>query len=157
MRWFSEDSIKYIIRPICKAKMKMSSEQTPKKHSEEIRERREQVASLMKFKTGSEIAKDLDCSLVTVARDIAFLKKSARYWLDDLARDGFIYEYKISLDELKENRAKLKKLYENATDPFEKRTLLKDIDANILSYIKLLSEAPTVLAFKRKTGGAANV
>jgi|GEM_PF-3232805 len=136
---------------------KMTDEQVVKKHSDEIRERREKVASLMKFKTGSEIAKDLDCSLVTVARDVAFLKKSARYWLDDLARDGFIYEYKISLDELKENRAELKSLYKNSTEPFEKRMLLKDIEANILSYIKLLSEAPTVLAFKRKTGGVTNV
>lgn len=135
----------------------MASEQTPKKKSDEIRERREKVAEMMKFKTEVEIARDLNCSLVTVARDVAFLKKSARYWLDDLARDGFIYEYKISLDELKESRVALKQLYENSTDPFEKRMLLKDIDANILSYIKLLSEAPTVLAFKRKTGGAANV
>jgi len=135
----------------------MAAEQTPKKHSDEIRERREKIASLMKFKTGSEIAKELDCSLVTVARDVAHLKKSARYWLDDLARDGFIYEYKISLDELKESRAELKSLYKNSTDPFEKRMLLKDIEANILSYIKLLSEAPTVLAFKRKTGGTTNV
>ena len=68
----------------------MVAEQTPKRHADEIRERREKIASLMKFKTGSEIAKDLGCSLVTIARDIAFLKKSARYWLDDLARDGFI-------------------------------------------------------------------
>ena len=135
----------------------MVAEQTPKRHADEIRERREKIASLMKFKTGSEIAKELDCSLVTVARDVAHLKKSARYWLDDLARDGFIYEYKISLDELKESRAELKSLYKNSTDPFEKRMLLKDIEANILSYIKLLSEAPTVLAFKRKTGGTTNV
>jgi len=135
----------------------MAAEQTPKKHSDEIRERREKVAELIKFKTESEIAEDLNCSLVTIARDVAFLKQAAQHWLDDLAANGFIFEYKTALDELKENRTGLKNLYENATDPFEKRILLKDIDANILSYIKLLSEAPTVLAFKRKTGGAANV
>jgi len=120
---------------------------------EEIAERRTKVAELMKFKTEGEMAADLGCSLITIARDVAYLKKSAQYWLDDLAANGFIFEYKTSLDELKENRVALKQLYKDSTDPFEKRMLLKDIDANILSYIKLLSEAPTVLAFRKKTGG----
>ena len=133
------------------------NEVVEKSCKEEIAERRRNVAEQMKFQTEAEIAKDLGCSLATIARDVAYLKKSAQYWLDDLAANGFIFEYKTSLDELKENRVALKQLYKDSTDPFEKRILLKDIDANILSYIKLLSEAPTVLAFKRKTGGAANV
>ena len=131
----------------------MTAEQTLKTKSEEIRERRERVATMIKSGTESEIAEELNVSRETVARDVAYLKKSAGFWLDDLAVNGFIFEYKSSLDELKENRADLRKLYKNSTDEFEKRLILKDIDANIALYIKLLSEAPTVLAFKKKTGG----
>lgn len=135
----------------------MAAEQTPKKHSDEIRERREKVAELIKFKTESEIAEDLNCSLVTIARDVAFLKQAAQHWLDDLAANGFIFEYKIALDELKENRNKLKNLYSNTTENFEKRSIVKDLDSNIALYIRLLSEAPTVLALRRKTGGMKHV
>jgi len=135
----------------------MTVEQTPKNKSEEIRERREKVASRIKFETEAEIAKALGVSRETIARDVAFLKKAAQHWLDDLAANGFIFEYKNSLDELKENRTQLQNLYKNSKDDFEKRLLLKDMDANIVSYIKLLSEAPAVLAFRKKTGGAANV
>lgn len=136
----------------------MADEQVVKKsRQKEIAERREQVATLIKFKTEAEVAIELDCSRETIARDVAFLKQSAQIWLDDLAANGFIFEYKTALDELKENRAELKNLYENSTDPFEKRLLIKDRDANIALYIKLLSEAPTVLAFRKKTGGTGNV
>lgn len=136
----------------------MTDSEIAKSCKEEIAARREKVAELMKFKTEVEMAADLGCSLVTIARDVAYLKKSAQYWLDDLAASGFIFEYKTALDELKENRVALKQLYENSTDPFEKRLLIKDRDSNIALYIKLLSEAPTVLAFRKKTGGgAANV
>jgi hypothetical protein len=137
--------------------VRMKNEVAPKKHSDEIRERREKVAALIKFKTEEAIAIDLDCSRETIARDVAFLKKTAQDWLDDLAKDGFIFEYKIALEEIKENRNKLKNLYNNATEDFDKRLIVKDSDANIALYIKLLSEAPTVLAFRRKTGGTGNV
>lgn len=135
----------------------METETAPKNKSEEIRERREHVASLIKFKTEEKIAIELGCSRETIARDIAFLKQSAQVWLDDLAANGFIFEYKAALDELKENRSKLKDLYNSSTEDFEKRLIVKDSDANIALYIKLLSEAPTVLAFRKKTGGAGNV
>lgn len=136
---------------------KMTEEQVQKKHSEEIRERREKVASLIKFETEEAIALELGCSRETVARDVAFLKQAAQSWLDDLAANGFIFEYKNALDEIKENRSKLKNLYESETENDLKRMIVKDLDANIERYIRLLSEAPTVLAFKRKTGGTSNV
>ena len=134
----------------------MSTEPVPKKHSDEIRERREKVASLIKFKTEEAIADELGCSRETIARDVAFLKQSAQEWLDDLASNGFIYEYKTALDELKDDRIKLRGLFDTDTEISEKRMIIKDIDSNIERYIRLLSEAPTVLAFKRKTG-ASNV
>lgn len=135
------------------------SESIPKKHSHEIRERREKVASLIKYKTEEEIAKELDCSRETIARDVAFLKQTAQDWLDDLARNGFIFEYKTALDELKENRNKLRKLYGEETKSSEKIKIVRNMDANIELYIRLLSEAPTVLAFRRKTAvvGVENV
>lgn len=133
------------------------AEITKKTCKEEITERRGKVAEQMKFKTEVEMAADLNCSVVTIARDVAFLKQAAQHWLDDLAANGFIFEYKIALDELKENRNKLKNLYSNTTENFEKRLIVKDLDSNIALYIKLLSEAPTVLALRRKTGGMKHV
>lgn len=85
----------------------------------------------------------------TVARDVAFLKKSVRYRLDELAKDGFIFEYVVALERIKSYRAKYDELYEKSNDIKEKVAILKESRENDKTYLELLGEAPTIHAFRR--------
>ena len=60
----------------------------------EILERRQKVLALMaKHLTESEIAQSLGISQSTVSRDAQYLRTQSRTFLDDLAKDLFVFEY----------------------------------------------------------------
>src|SRR5436853_7882651 len=64
--------------------------------------RREQVSVLLiKGRNETKIAQELGVSRQTIVRDVSFLKKSSQSWLEGLAKDGFIFEDRLSLDKIK--------------------------------------------------------
>ncbi len=122
----------------------------PKTLKQEIKERRERVIKLRREgKNESQIAEILNTSRETIVRDVRFIKNEANIWIEDLASHDFVFEYKESLEELKENKTELKKLYSEAEVP-EKVKILKQLDENAERYIRLLGEAPAVFAFRKK-------
>lgn len=126
----------------------------------EINRRREQVSILLiKGKSENQIAKELNVSRSTIVRDVSALKKSSQNWLEGLAKDGFIWEYKLALDKIKNHGAELAELSEKATEIVEKIQLIKARDDNAKLYLQLLAEAPAISAFKKalNSKGIANV
>lgn len=118
-----------------------------------IRERRQKVSNLIiKGKTETEIASILCVHRNTIVRDVSFLKKQSHNWLDGLAKNGFIYEYKLSLDKIRDHERELQKLFENSEDIGQKTQILKALDDNSKLYLELLGETPTVHAYKRAIG-----
>ena len=85
----------------------------------------------------------------TIVRDVAYLKKASHNWFDGLAKDGFIFEYKLALDKIKDRENELQKLYKESKVIPQKLQILKALDENTKLYLELLGERPTIHAIKR--------
>ena len=97
----------------------------------------------------TKIAEILDVSRGTIVRDVKHFKDSSQTWLDGIAKGGFVIEYKTGLDNIKEYRDKLEKLFEESSDIEQKRRILKSLDDNEKLYLQLLGEAPAVYAIRK--------
>ena len=115
-----------------------------------IDERREKVAEyLRKSMLEIEMAQQLGVSRQTIIRDISVLKKNAKPWLDGLAKEGFIFEYKMALDKIRDRENYLQKLLDNETDTKMKAQLVKALNNCTKLYISLLSDAPTIHSLRK--------
>lgn len=94
------------------------------------------------------IAEQLGVHRGTIARDIAYIRNSAKSWLDDLARDGFIHEYRMALEMIRDHRLEMQQLLPEASVR-QKVQILRALDENVKLYLELLGETPAVHAFKR--------
>ena len=120
--------------------------------SKRNQKRRESVSYyLVKGTTESKIAEILHVSKKTISRDVAVLKKASVNWLDGLAKDGFIYEYKLALEKIKDHEAELQKLLSESKNISQKLQIIKTLDENVKLYLELLGERPTVSAIRRAT------
>ena len=114
-------------------------------------ERREKVSLLLTHgHTQIQIAQKLGVNRRTIVRDRAFLIEEAQKWMNDLARDGFNFETKMTLDLLKDTQ---KQLNEMLLDPSlsreEKRKLLKQRDDNIAQQLQIIVHGPLIASIKR--------
>lgn len=115
-----------------------------------IKRRREKISYLLiKGKNETEIAYELKVSRITIVRDVSFLKKHSQNWLDGLAKNGFIFEYKLALAKIRDHESELQKLYNKTNDLGHKIQILKALDDNAKLYLELLGETPTIHAYKR--------
>jgi hypothetical protein len=111
--------------------------------------RREKVSyHLLKGTPEARIAELLGIHRNTVLRDVAYFREAARQWLDGLARDGFIREYQMALEKIRDHEYELQRLMPEASVR-EKVQILRALDENARLYLELLSETPAVHAFKR--------
>jgi hypothetical protein len=114
-----------------------------------IRARREKVAYyLVKGTPEIRIAELLGAGRATIARDVAYIRGAARSWLDDLAKDGFIHEYRLALEKIRDHEFELQKLLDEA-DVAQKVEILRALDQNVRLYLELLGETPAVHAYRR--------
>jgi hypothetical protein len=115
-----------------------------------IRQRREKISLfLVKGVPETQMAELLKCSRATVVRDVRRLKDMAQSWLDGLAKDGFIFEYRLTLDKIRDHELELQRLLLKSTSTAEKIQILKALDDNAKLYLELLAETPTVHAYRR--------
>lgn len=123
-----------------------------------IKQRREKVAIfLIKTKTEKEIALKFGVSRQTIVRDVAYLKKESQKWLDDLAKEGFVYEFKLTLDKIRDHERELYGLYTKSDNISQKTQILKALNENAKLYLELLGETPTVHAYKKAMKRIQNV
>jgi len=123
-----------------------------------IKQRREKVAIfLIKTKTEKEIALKFGVSRQTIVRDVAYLKKESQKWLDDLAKEGFVYEFKLTLDKIRDHERELYGLYTESDCISQKTQILKALNENAKLYLELLGETPTVHAYKKAMKRIQNV
>lgn len=112
--------------------------------------RRQKVAEcLRKGMAESEIAKIVKVSRQTVVRDVSCLKKYSQNWLDGLAKEGFIFEYRMALDKIKDRGYKLGKLLDEEKDVMKKVAIIRAMDDNDKLYLQMLAETPTVYALRK--------
>ena len=120
-----------------------------KSKRQNVTERRDKVAKMIKFKSEIEIAEILGWSRATIVRDVRFLKQKTQQWLDELANDGFLFENKNLLEKMKERGARLEELYGKTDDVKQKISIIREQDRNDKQYLELISETPTIHAFRR--------
>ena len=115
-----------------------------------VQKRREQVSFLLvKGKSETDIAKELNVHRNTIVKDVSYLKEYSQNWLNGLAKNGFIFEYKIALDKIRDHERELQRLYENSNDDSIKIHILKLLDENTKLYLELIGESPTVHAYRK--------
>ena len=137
-----------------------------KSKNDEINKRREKVnLGRIKGATAKEISLSLNVSVRTVERDMNFLDSQSEIWLDNLARNGMIHEWKNNLDKLKNTERALnnmidgdivevkdesgrvqKKLVKPKTQVLIR--MLKQRDENIALQTQLLMDGPALHAIK---------
>ena len=115
-------------------------------------ERREKVSMMLSQGYPQiQIAKQLGVHRRTIVRDKAFLIEEAQRWMNDLAKDGFNFETKMSLDLLKDTQ---KQLNEMLLDPTlsreEKRKLLKQRDDNIAQQLQIIVNGPLIASIRQR-------
>lgn len=115
-----------------------------------IQIRRQQVAyQLVKGTPETHIAELLGVDRSTIARDVAFIRAEAKGWLDELARDGFIHEYRMALEKIRDHEFELQRLLAEAENVPQKILILRALDENVRLYLELLGETPAVHAYRR--------
>ena len=120
--------------------------------------RREKVAEyLRKNMSEIKIAEMLGVARQTVVRDVSDMKKSSQNWLDGLAKDGFMFEYKLALEKIKENGARLENLLITTKDVWQQFCIIKQMDQNTKLYLELLGETPTIHAFRKAKEALSHV
>ena len=118
--------------------------------TDSVNARREKVAYYLRNGMNEiKISQTLGVSRQTIVRDVSFMRNGSQNWIDGLARDGFIFEYKLGLDSMKENISKLEDLYNETKDTNLKLKLLREKREHIKIYLQLLSETPTVHALRK--------
>lgn len=118
--------------------------------SSAIQKRREQISFLLvKGKSETEIAMELNVHRNTIVKDVSYLKEYSQNWLNGLAKNGFIFEYKLALDKIRDHERELQRLYENSNDDSIKVHILKLLDENTKLYLEMIGESPTVHAYRK--------
>jgi len=114
-------------------------------------ERREKVSMMLSHGyTQVQIAQKLGAHRRTIVRDKAFLIGEAQKWINDLARDGFVFETKIAFDMLKDTRRQLSGILDQEDLSREERCkLLKQRDFNIHLQLTLLAQGPVVASIRK--------
>ncbi len=113
-----------------------------------IEERRRWVAKLWaQSKSETEIARELNCNVSTICRDIKFLKKLSQQFVFDLAKDLGFY-YKSCIDTMNEIQQKCWNIYNNDDQISQKDRLLalKIIKETCESKFSLIEKGPSVMA-----------
>jgi len=112
---------------------------------------RKQKVVFMTWKGESEtnIAKKLGVSRATIVRDVKQIRSDSQNWIDDLAKGGFIFEYRFNLEKIKQTNFALQELLAQTDDVSQKIKILKAMDNNTKLYLQLLGEAPTIYALKK--------
>jgi len=72
----------------------------------------------------TNIAKKLGVSRATIVRDIKKIRSDSQNWIDDLARGGFIFEYKCTLEDIKKRKIVSQELLEKTNDVSNKIKIL---------------------------------
>ena len=116
----------------------------------DIKERRKQVASLLsRAATEKEIAHKLGVNQSTISRDIGVLKEESQKHVYELAKESLAFFYTQSLEGINEAKRESWKIYNDEKTPTRERLLaLKIIMQADETRFRLLSEGPSVLAFK---------
>ena len=117
---------------------------------------RNEIWFLLVQKVGyKEIMGRLHLSHGAFYRHLAAIKVQNRKWIEDLAKDEFVFEYRLSLESMKELQRRLMAIAEksgNDRQRIDSYRLCKEIELDI---VRLLGEGPTVLALKRKAAANA--
>lgn len=133
---------------------------------DEIEERQDKVAFLLtKGATGKDIATQLGVSRETVERDIAVLREKSQDWFNKRAKEGFVFKYKIIMDQLEsiqrdlqiikqtldEEALALKKegKAESSAHLDRRLKVIRSIEENIVLQGQFDAEIPTLQSLKR--------
>jgi hypothetical protein len=119
-----------------------------------IRERREKIWTFLargKMK-GYEIAKELNVSPPTIARDIKFLTAESQNYLNNLAKETLPFMYQISIEGIRDVIKECWNIYQSegiSINMYQKLAALKLIKECNEGIFHLIDEGPSIMYLKQ--------
>ena len=92
------------------------------------------------------IAKKTGVSIRTTCRDIEWIRKNNKNWLDDLAEKGFTQEFRETLEGYKQDIMRLQEMQENCKDQSLRLQIIKTISDIRYKYVEQFARFPVVWA-----------
>lgn len=92
------------------------------------------------------IAKKTGVSIRTTCRDIEWIRKNNKNWLDDLAEKGFAQEFRENIEGYKQDIMRLQEMQENCKDQNLRLKIIKTISDTRHKYIEQFARFPVVWA-----------
>ncbi len=87
-------------------------------------------------------------SRTTLTKDLQAIRREDGDWMDELSRDEFTHQYRVSLEVLKKQQYDLQEVYEHAQTDMAKISAKKTIAEIETVIIQLLEQGPTVKAIR---------
>lgn len=120
-----------------------------------VRERRQKIWTLLTRGNmkGFEIAKELNVSPPTIARDIKFLIADSQNYLNDLARETLPFMYQISIEGIRDIIRECWAVYQSEDrtniNMYQRISALKLAKECNEAIFKLIEEGPSVMYLKQ--------
>ena len=92
------------------------------------------------------IAKKTGVSIRTTCRDVEWIRKNNKNWLDDLAEKGFTQEFRETLEGYKQDIMRLQEMQEKCKDQSLRLQIIKKISDIRYKYVEQFARFPAVWA-----------
>jgi len=96
--------------------------------------------------TVNKISEKLQVSLKTISRDTKWIRENNKNWLDDLAENGFVQEFREIIEGYKIDIMRLQEMQENCKDQNLRLKIIKTISDTRHKYIEQFARFPVVWA-----------
>jgi len=96
-----------------------------------------------------DIAKALDCDVTQVYKDLHYIRKSSRKWLDSWALDGYTQATKTTIDQLERMEQDLNQIIQDEDDMKLKLKAYAELRETINLRWVVQGEGPTLMNLRR--------
>ena len=93
-----------------------------------------------------KISQKLRISTKTVSRDIQWIRDNNQNWLENLAENGFVQEYREAIEGYKQDIMRLQEMQDNCTDDNLRLKIIRTISDTRRKYIEQFAQFPVVWA-----------
>jgi len=114
----------------------------------DVQRRREAISRCLakSITSPSLIAKQTNLELSQVKNDLVWMRKNAKTWLTGHALDGYVFETKNTIDQLKDIEVELQKMRTEAPNTDEKIKIIHELKDTINMRWVIQGDGPTLMA-----------
>ena len=115
--------------------------------SAQVKKRREQISLCLQksVTSASLIARELGLRVATVSNDLHWMKLQAQKWLSEHTLDGYVFETKNTIEQLKDIEMDLQDMRRMTTNPEVKLKIIHELISLINMRWVMQGDGPTLM------------